>query len=165
MPIIRRARPDDADAIAAQVAEVQAMHASAHPEVFRPPSGELFPRPRALALMSSPQHVFVVADEQGEVLGHAYAEVQRFEESAFKWACEQLHLHQLAVRSDRRGAGIGGMLLAAIRDEAALRGIRTISLDVWAFNEGARAFYERAGFRATRGQLALTLDDLARNDA
>lgn len=44
---------------------------------------------------------------------------------------------------------------------AAARGVRTVTLDVWAFNTDARAFYEAMGFRPLRHVLALELDPRA----
>jgi ribosomal protein S18 acetylase RimI-like enzyme len=49
-----------------------------------------------------------------------------------------------------RGRGIGSLLLAALYQEAAERGYRSIRLDVVATNTRARALYERHGFRPTR---------------
>jgi GNAT superfamily N-acetyltransferase len=155
--LIRPARDADADAIAAQVMEVQAMHVAAHPSIFRPPAAGMFPASRARELMRSPLHVFLVACEGQEIVGHAYAEVQHQEESPFKYASARLHLHQFAVRTERRGAGVGSRLLEALRAEAQARGIAELSLDVWTFNAGARAFYAREGFRPMREWWTLDL--------
>ena len=158
MLTIRHARAADADALGGQVMEVQAMHAAAHPSIFRPASDATFPPERVRELIESPLHVFLVACEGADVVGHACAERQRQDASAFKYASERLHVHQFAVRADRRGAGVGGKLLEALRREALARGIRELSLDVWTFNAGARTFYAREGFRPMREWWALDLD-------
>ena len=46
--------------------------------------------------------------------------------------------------------GVGTRLLAALYDEAAERGYRSVRLDVVDANWRARALYERQGFVATR---------------
>ncbi|WP_135449468.1 GNAT family N-acetyltransferase [Tabrizicola caldifontis] len=56
----------------------------------------------------------------------------------------------ICVAREHRGKGIGTMLLAALYDEAAQRGYRSIRLDVIDANWRARALYERQGFMATR---------------
>lgn len=52
------------------------------------------------------------------------------------------------VAEDARGMGIGGALLDAITQEAAIRGKRAVRLDVIDDNQRARALYERKGFVA-----------------
>lgn len=56
----------------------------------------------------------------------------------------------ICVARGHRGQGIGTLLLAALYDEAAQRGYRSIRLDVIDANWRARALYERQGFLATR---------------
>lgn len=56
----------------------------------------------------------------------------------------------LCVVPTHRGRGIGSLLLAALYQEAAERGYRSIRLDVVATNARARALYERHGFQPTR---------------
>jgi ribosomal protein S18 acetylase RimI-like enzyme len=53
------------------------------------------------------------------------------------------HLDQLFVDPDHQRAGIGGALLRAML----ARGLRPVTLHVFALNTPARAFYERFGFR------------------
>lgn len=56
----------------------------------------------------------------------------------------------ICVARQHRGKGIGSLLLAALYDEAAARGYRSIRLDVIDANWRARALYERQGFMATK---------------
>lgn len=56
----------------------------------------------------------------------------------------------ICVARSHRGKGVGTLLLAALYDEAARRGYRSIRLDVIDANWRARALYERQGFLATR---------------
>lgn len=56
----------------------------------------------------------------------------------------------ICVSRAHRGKGVGSLLLAALYDEAAQRGYRSIRLDVIDANWRARALYEREGFLATR---------------
>lgn len=56
----------------------------------------------------------------------------------------------ICVARAHRGKGVGSMLLAALYQEAAERGYRSIRLDVIQDNFRARALYERQGFLPTR---------------
>jgi hypothetical protein len=88
----------------------------------------------------------LVAREAGRVEGYAHAEVQETPETAYKRAGATLYVHAMAVSARSRGRGVGRALLAALRDAAAARGVAELSLDVYAFNAAARAFYLDAGF-------------------
>ena len=63
-----------------------------------------------------------------------------------------LYVDNLSVRTDLRGQGFGGLLLAAAEDEARKRGCRHAFLDTFSFQ--ARPFYEKHGYK-----IAGTLDD------
>lgn len=52
----------------------------------------------------------------------------------------------IAVRRDRHGSGLGGVLLDALLAEASARGCTEVLLEVRADNAGARALYARRGF-------------------
>jgi serine O-acetyltransferase len=62
-----------------------------------------------------------------------------------------LHVHRIAVRGDRAGAGVGSRLLGAVADEARRRGLSRVSLKVSRNNAAARRFYRRLGFRIEQG--------------
>lgn len=52
------------------------------------------------------------------------------------------------VRADRRGAGLGALLHAAVRERAARAGYRTLYLHAAAHEAGALAFWRRQGYAA-----------------
>lgn len=58
-------------------------------------------------------------------------------------AASGAHVDQLFVDPDHQRAGLGTALLSAMLD----RGLRPVTLSVFAGNAPARAFYERFGFR------------------
>ena len=59
---------------------------------------------------------------------------------------EELHINNLAVAPDHRGAGAGSALLTAVLREGARLGARRATLEVRRSNEAARRLYERMGF-------------------
>lgn len=58
----------------------------------------------------------------------------------------------ICVTRQMRGKGVGSLLLAALYDEGAGRGYRSVRLEVIDANTRARALYEREGFIAIRRQ-------------
>lgn len=61
-----------------------------------------------------------------------------------------LNVHDLAVRDEFRGQGIGGALLDGVAEKAAALGCCRVTLEVDDGNEGARRLYERKGFQVSQ---------------
>ncbi|MDB4889402.1 MAG: ribosomal-protein-alanine acetyltransferase [Gemmatimonadetes bacterium] len=60
---------------------------------------------------------------------------------------EEAEVADIAVSSDARRRGVGGLLLDAVTDELARRGVRSVYLEVRESNTAARALYESRAFR------------------
>lgn len=58
------------------------------------------------------------------------------------------HLNLLAVQPGFRRQGVGRQLLEWLEASARTAGIFTVNLELRSTNDGARAFYERLGFRS-----------------
>ena len=143
MPItVRRATSADAALLSALNAEVQAIHAEALPAWFKPPGPPAFPP----ALVDNPGNLVFVAEVGAEPAGYVYASVTRHAETPWRYAYEMIYIHQIGVRAAHRRRGVGAALIGAVRSEATSRNVALLGLDVWSFNAGARAFFQRQGF-------------------
>ncbi len=60
----------------------------------------------------------------------------------------ELHINNVAVRSEYRRRGIGAALLGRILQEARRRNAKAAFLEVRSANLAAQALYEKSGFRA-----------------
>jgi len=154
---IRRAIPSDAEAIAALAAEVQALHAEALPQLFKPASDDTFP-PRAVReVIAASDWLMLVASDDRTVVGYASAQILGRDATPFRHPRLTLFVQAMGVATASRRRGVGRALVGGLRAAAAERGIGSITLDVWEFNAEARAFYEAVGFRAEQQMLSLTL--------
>ena len=142
---IRRAVDEDADVISLLNAEIQAQHAAALPWRFKPPGPETFPPEAVRALLGLPENHFFLAEPERAAVGYVYAEVVRRSETNITYAYDLIYVHHLYVRPDFRGLGIARTLLDVVRKVGGDLGIARLSLDVWTFNEDARAFFRRYG--------------------
>ena len=144
--VIRRASAADADLLSSLNTDVQAIHASALPWHFKPPGPDTFPPAAAAAVLAQPDNLVFIAEIDSLPAGYAYAEIVRRPESSFHYAYEMVHLHHISVSPTWRRQGCGRALLDAVRTAASKTGIDLMTLDVWTFNEEARAFFQRRGF-------------------
>jgi len=63
------------------------------------------------------------------------------------WIVEdELHVNNIATRPDSRRKGVGESLMASAIDEARLRGVRFVLLEVRASNNAAQLLYVKLGF-------------------
>ena len=60
----------------------------------------------------------------------------------------ELHINNVAVRTEFRRRGIGGALLGRVLEEARRRKANAAFLEVRSANHAARELYEKSGFRA-----------------
>ena len=95
------------------------------------------------AAIASEDQLVVVAEEDDEVVGMAYAEARtpsRFSDE------RSLELSGVVVRSDFRGRGVGRALVAEVARFATERGIPWVELKTFSPNQGAMEFWESLGF-------------------
>ena len=150
---VRIARPTDIPGILAIAAQVQAFHADAYPDIFRPVPAEGLPeQPFREAIAASAESV-LVAMSYDELVGYARLERQTRPESAIKYARAQLYVHEIGVRADRRRVGVGTRLMAEIRAIALAEGLASIAIEAMASNISARNFYAAQGFHEQRSVL------------
>ncbi|MBL8448161.1 MAG: GNAT family N-acetyltransferase [Zoogloeaceae bacterium] len=96
-------------------------------------------------LRSRPGFVgFIAWEREG---GEAVGLLNAFEGFSTFAARPLLNLHDIVVRADRRGRGIGQALLEAAEGAARARGYCKLTLEVLSNNIGAIASYARFGFR------------------
>jgi len=146
MPIeIRAATLEDAGALAALNADVQQIHADAHPWRFKPPGPYTFTEKDAKDLLSGPNHFAFLAFDEGAPIGYLVGEIIRRPETARQFAHELIYIHEISVRADARRKGVGRLLLDAAKTHGRSLGIPMVALDTWSFNEGALRFFQKNG--------------------
>ena len=146
--IVREATEADAGSISSLNTDVQAAHASAVPWLFKPAGPDTFPPDVVALLMDEPGNLVFIAEVESAPAGYVYAEIIDRPETSFNYAYQMIYIHHISVRSALRRQGVGRALLEAVQAEASKRDIHMISLDVWTFNDAARAFFSRSGFTA-----------------
>jgi GNAT superfamily N-acetyltransferase len=139
---VRRATAADVPGLVSFFAELDRMQREWR--VFTPRPGfydEVGAKYRAA--IAGDQQIALVAEEEDELVGMAYAEAltpSRFSDE------RALELSGVVVRSDFRGRGVGRALVAEAARFARRRGITWVELKTFAPNQGAMEFWESLGF-------------------
>ncbi len=129
---------DDAPAIAAIYGH-HVLHGTASWEVEPPGAAEIAERMGKILDAGWPW--LVARNEDGEVLGYAYAG-QYHPRAGYLFACE----NSIYLRHDRLGQGIGTALLAALLDACETCGFRQIIAGIAGSEPASVALHARAGF-------------------
>ena len=153
---VRRATPADVDGILAVAREVQALHAHARPDLFTSDGSESAADVVA-RIGRTDEGAYWVAVVGGDIAGYAHALWQDEPASPWKHATRTLELRAMGVAASYRRRGIGERLWAAVREEAVRQRVDRVILNVWAFNEPARRFYERMGLKPFHTRMAMEL--------
>ena len=66
---------------------------------------------------------------------------------------DYLDIDEICVDKDHRRQGIASSIMKYIENYAKEIGIERIELNMWEFNEEARSFYEKSGFKTYRRYL------------
>lgn len=133
-------RPADPDRDAAACAAIYAPSVEVTPisfEVTAPDAAEFAAR---IAKYSA-THQFLVAEEDGEVLGYAYACRWR-ERPAYDWSVEV----SVYVGAEHQGKGVGRALYAELFDRLRAQGYRIAVAGITLPNPASIALHERLGF-------------------
>ncbi len=135
--VIRTAAPEDAAGIARIYAH-HVLHGTATYELIPPSSGDF--RDKILSLAGR-QWPFLVAIDGDAVAGYAYA-TQFRDRPAYAFACE----NSIYVAHDRRGQGIGRLLLDALLTEAEGYGFRQMVAVIGGAEPASVRLHRACGF-------------------
>ena len=157
MEQVKRAENQDIPGIMALLLQVDMVHHAIRPDLFKGPASKYSAEDLALLLSDDTRPVFVCRDEEGRVLGHCFCVFKQHRDHALLTDVKTLYIDDLCVDENCRGKKIGTMLydhaVAFARDS----GCYNVTLNVWAGNEPALAFYRRQGLKPQKYTLETIL--------
>ena len=144
---IRFAKAGDENAIAALLEKIYEQHARGRADLFGGGKSKYSAEDVLKLFDKQDEPIFVAADENDRVLGYAFCAIKEFTAPAHY---KTLYLDDLNVDASARRQGIATALVDACRRYGKEMGCYNLTLNVWAFNEGALRFYEACGFTPQR---------------
>lgn len=152
---VRTARLDDHDALVVLFDELDEFHRQARPDVFQPFAGPARTREQVERWLGGPGSTLLVAEQEGDVVGLAVLVTRPPPAFAGAIPHKVVELENIVVRVDRRGCGIGRLLLDAALAWSRGQEASHVGVAVHAFNRDARRFYEAFGFAPSIDRLVL----------
>jgi ribosomal protein S18 acetylase RimI-like enzyme len=159
VPIVRRATPADLPRVGRLGALLVEEHYDFDPRRF------LAARPGTPAGYASfmgaqledPDVAVLVADDDGDVIGYAFAAIEGYDYMALRGPAGVLH--DIIVDPEHRGRGVGRLLLDATLAFFRSRGVPRVVLSTAEQNEAAQRLFASMGFRRTMVEMTRELDD------
>ena len=145
---IRRAVEHDIDDILRLLVEVNMVHHTIRPDLFKGPATKYNAQELAQKLKDDDEPIFVYADDEDRLLGYIFCQTEVTEESPLRTGIRTLYIDDLSVDSDERGKKVGTALYAHALAFAREAGCYNITLHVWRGNDVAEKFYSRCGMTA-----------------
>lgn len=141
-PVIRHAVLEDGAAVFALLAQLGEQYT---------PNRPVFDRAFADAVQHADDHILIVADDGGAVVGYALATIARL----FYTNGDSAQLQELVVDERSRSRGIGSLLVGEIERECLDRGVQQLTVATLR----SAAFYERLDYRSTADFLKKRFDE------
>jgi len=143
---IRQATMDDYAGLCAVFAEVDALHVTALPEIFRHPGGAARPEAYIASIVNDENACLWVAEHNDQIVGLVKVAIRETRDIPVLVPRRYAEIGTLAVAQRHQRRGIGRALMQAAESWASEKGIDQIELSVWEFNDQARAFYAALGY-------------------
>lgn len=146
--------------IAALNEEVQNLHHTLHPDIFKPFDKEATVEFIRNVLADDNNYAYVVTDD-GETLGYIICCVKEAKENAFHYTIRTLYIDQIGVLQKYRRNGAGDMLMQQAEQLAKELSIARIELDHWSANSVAAAYFRRQGYTLCKERLCKVIQAIA----
>lgn len=143
--LIRRATEADIPGLDRLLEQVLMVHHNGRPDLFKSGGKKYTDQELKLLLADDSRPIFAAVDETGRMLGYAFCVFQQHRSSNILTDIRTLYIDDLCVDENCRGQHIGSALYHYVLDFARGSGCYNVTLNVWACNESARAFYEKMG--------------------
>ena len=153
---VRMAKMEDLGDVLRLLAQIAALHEQGRPDIFRKNAAK-YDADEYRRIIENPDTPVFAAVEDGRFLGYAFCQLQVRENHPLLQDMRTLYVDDLCVDESARGRGVGTALMDAAVDWARAQRCHNIDLNVWEFNEGAKAFYERYGMHTMKRYMEILL--------
>ncbi len=154
---VRRAEKRDIPRVLELLTQVCMVHHNGRPDIFKADSQKYHAEELELLFEDETRPVFVGVDEHDRVLGYGFCVLVDYSGSNVQVERTELYLDDLCVDESARGKGVGSVIFDYIRSYAKEIGCYHLTLNVWACNPGAMAFYESKGMKMLKKEMEIVL--------
>ena len=153
---LRNAENKDIPRLGELLLQVLEVHHSARPDLFKSGATK-YTNAELFEILKDENRPIFVAEENGEVVGYVFCILVQYKDSNILTDIKTLYIDDLCVDENVRGKGIGHSLYNYVVEYAKACGCYNVTLNVWADNKSALAFYEKIGLHKQKIGMELIL--------
>lgn len=153
---IRHAQERDIPRIGDLLLQVHEVHRQGRPDIFTKGGRKYTDGQLLLLLKDETRPIFVAVDPDENVVGYSFCVLLRGD-GQNQLPTETLYIDDLCVEETLRHQHIGRKLFDYVRDYARELGCYNLTLNVWACNPSAMAFYEGLGMQMMKKEMETIL--------
>ncbi len=146
---IRRAELKDIPTIDKLLLEVHKVHSDVRPDLFKVGARKYTDEQLKDIITNDKTPVFV-ADDNGTVVGYAFCIHKQFINDNNMTDIKTLYIDDLCVDENCRGKHVGTKLYEYVLNYAKENNYYNLTLNVWAANTNALAFYQKIGLQVQK---------------
>ena len=154
---IRKATSNDYNSLCKLFDEIDSLHRDHLPHIFQKPSSTSRKRDYYLGLITDENVGFFVAEIGKKLVGFVHAIIRDSPDMPIFIPRRHAIVESVLVKSGFQNRGIGRLLMDKIQEWAIAKGVTSIELNVYEFNQAAISFYERLGYQALSRKLSKEL--------
>ncbi len=154
---IRKAEERDIPRIHELLRQVNGVHHDGRPDIFREGGRKYNDEQLRILFEDSSRPVFVSVNENNVVEGYCFCMITEYRNNNIIHDMKELYIDDLCVDENTRGSGVGHELYEFVKGYAKEEGCYHLTLNVWACNPGAMAFYERQGLQMLKKEMEVIL--------
>lgn len=143
--MIRKALECDTDKIIDLLHQVCLVHHDIRPDYFK--DSIKYKKEELKEKIKDDLNPIFVYEENNIVLGYLFCIDETIKDHQLLTDRKTLYIDDLCVDKDTRGMGIGKKLYEYVKAYAKEKGYYNVTLNVWADNKNAMAFYEALGLK------------------
>ena len=136
--------------------QVNDVHVSGRPDIFKPGFGQVL-QDFLYEVFEDENKDVIVAERDSIICGFACVHYVDKPESPYMYGRQFYDVDEFCVDEAFRRQGVATELIDFIRQEARSKGFKKVELNMWEFNEDARAFYEAVGFTTYRRYMEMEI--------
>lgn len=142
--MIREANKNDVPEIINLLKQVNLIHHQGRPDIFN--IGTKYTKEELEKIINDNKRPIYVYDDN-QILGYAFCIIKETKDDNILASRTELYIDDLCVLEGNRGNHIGSSLFSYVKERTIDLKCDAITLNVWSFNEGAMAFYQKMGMK------------------
>lgn len=147
---VRIAEKGDIPRIIDLLKQIKVIHHDGRPDIFSDDESKFNSADVENMLADEKRRIFVSVDENNFVNGYVFCQHREIEGKGHFKKHKTLWIEDFCVDESARNKGVGKLLYKTAEKYAVETHCDDMTLNVWAFNDGAKSFYEANGMSVQR---------------